>query len=111
MDQKLWMFEVSRRSLGRACVVANEEELTTLQNFWGQGGWAVVDHAPTKGRRLLGRQWLPVRRSLVGRRDNDWWSAASRGIEPVCTGCEYIFYLLKKEKVTYLFIYFSGPCM
>jgi hypothetical protein len=37
MDQKLWMFEVSRRSLGKwACAGDNEEELTTCAKFWGQ---------------------------------------------------------------------------
>jgi hypothetical protein len=51
---------------GRACAGGNEKELTTLQIFWGEGGWAgggggvhnwgtrvgvVADHAPTSGRR------------------------------------------------------------
>jgi hypothetical protein len=37
MDQKLWVFEIFRRSLaGRACARANEEELTTCAKFWGQ---------------------------------------------------------------------------
>jgi hypothetical protein len=25
--------------VGWACAAANEKELTTLQEFWGQGGW------------------------------------------------------------------------
>jgi hypothetical protein len=35
-NQKLWVFEVLRRSLGSAG--ANEEELTTCGEIWGQRG-------------------------------------------------------------------------
>jgi hypothetical protein len=37
MDQKLWMFEVLRRSMGkRACAGANQQELTTSAQKGGQ---------------------------------------------------------------------------
>jgi hypothetical protein len=68
-DQKLWVFEVSRRSLGRAaCAGANQQELTTCTKSGGheektfQEKWELPHRRrcrPAAGGRPLvtGRPW------------------------------------------------------
>jgi hypothetical protein len=69
---------------GRACAVANEEELTTCAKLWGQGARgipkkgpmqersATADRSSTSGRRpLVAPSWATTERSAVARLPGD----------------------------------------
>jgi hypothetical protein len=62
-DQKLWMFEVFRRSLGKACVGTNEKGLTTCAQKWGLEFEKKV--AVHKRRGLCHGRLLAVAQALI----------------------------------------------
>jgi hypothetical protein len=66
MDQKLWVFEVFRKSLGRAG--ANEEELTTFTKIWEQGVGRRKEGATIKGDPRKSGQRPAVDRALTSGR-------------------------------------------
>jgi hypothetical protein len=67
MDQKLWVFEVFRRSLGRACAGTNQQEATTCAKSGGQE----IKKVPKKrgqfgvDPRLASDQWF-LRKTPLG---------------------------------------------
>jgi hypothetical protein len=98
---------------GWACDVANEKELTTLQMFWEQGGWA---GGGGQGVSMLGdphrggRRPRPDQQSAaIGHPDpttatgGDQRLPASHGPPPVQTGCRVFF---KDFLAIYFFLVF-----